>query len=155
MEQLHKLDNEGQKKNRASYVFRNVYFLTDFLEAHRKSGTMAPGLNDIPDYMHMLQHVYRSTNHSNPMQQVKCFQNPKEVAIVHNHLPLVCLGGNCSNYQVDPLVAHLQHYKPKAPPYAQQYANADVIDTTLWNYKEPLIKATKQAMYDLGFLKTI
>ena len=155
MEQLHKLDNEGQKKNTASYVFRNVYFLTDFLEAHRKSGTMAPGLNDIPDYMHMLQHVYRSTNHSNPMQYVKCFQNPKEVAIVHNHHPLVCLGGNCLNYPVDPLVAHLQHYKTHAPSYAKQYANANVIDTTLWNYKEPLIKATKQVMYDLGFLKTI
>ena len=65
--------------SRSSYNFRNVYFMDEMLEANR--GDEAPGggfFPDIPQYLHMLQHVYRSANYTKPGQYVKCFHDPGE-----------------------------------------------------------------------------
>ena len=72
-----------QNKTWASWRFRNVFFMNEMLEAH---------IEDIPEYLHMLQHVYRSANYSKPGHRIKCFHNPEEVLILHNHYPLACLG---------------------------------------------------------------
>lgn len=68
-----------QEKNytRASYNFRNVYFLDDqgSDEPDKHTGHEA----GIPSYLHMLQHVYRSQNYTKPGQYVKCFHNTERV----------------------------------------------------------------------------
>ncbi len=53
--------------------------MDEMLEANR--GEEAPGggfFPDIPQYLHMLQHVYRSANYTKPGQYVKCFHDPGE-----------------------------------------------------------------------------
>ena len=68
-----------QEKNytRASYNFRNVYFLDDQgSDEPAKHTGHEPG---IPSYLHMLQHVYRSQNYTKPGQYVKCFHNTERV----------------------------------------------------------------------------
>ena len=44
-----------KNESRASYNFRNVYFMDEMLRANEPSGFF----KDIPPYLHMLQHVYR------------------------------------------------------------------------------------------------
>lgn len=71
---------------RASYNFRNVYFLDD--QGGDDVVTGHTGHEDgIPSYLHMLQHVYRSQNYTKPGQYVKCFHNTERVVSVFS-LPI-------------------------------------------------------------------
>jgi hypothetical protein len=55
--------------SRASYNFRNVYFMDGMLEAELQSSPETSDLlSGIPPYMHMLRHVYRSANYTKPGQ---------------------------------------------------------------------------------------
>ena len=65
MEQL--LTESGDK---SSWVFRNVYFFDDMLE--KAEGGLLP---DIPHYLHMMQHVYRSDQHTPPGHYIKARLN--------------------------------------------------------------------------------
>ena len=96
----------AKNETRASWNFRNVYFMDEMLEQNQPDG-----FSHIPAYLHMFQHVYRSANYTKPGQYVKCFHNPEKVLILHNHFPLGCLGGACSTFPVDTELAHLQHYR--------------------------------------------
>jgi len=44
-----------KNETRASYNFRNVYFMDEMLREHKPEGYF----KDIPPYLHMMQHVYR------------------------------------------------------------------------------------------------
>ena len=109
--------------------------------------------------MHMTRHIYRSANHTKPRQYVKCFHDPEKVLILHNHFPMGCLGGVCGSYPVDPSVAHLQHYRSDCvnalkKSCEKDFKNESVVDTTIWKHKEHLIKATREVLDTLGFLKS-
>ena len=119
-----------KNETRASFNFRNVYFMDEMLLAHRGVGAHDEGqdgggsalsgqegpsnshlFKDIPPYLHMMQHVYRSENYTKPGQYVKCFHNTEKVLILHNHFPLGCLGGVCTSFPVPVNMAQLQHYR--------------------------------------------
>merc|ERR1719215_2156197 len=143
-----------KNENRASWNFRNVYFMDEMLDAHEHQH-----FKDIPEYLHMMQHVYRSANYTKPGQYVKCFHNPEKALILHNHFPLGCLGGICTSYPVDPSVAHLQHYRSDCVSTLKKscetvFKNFSVVDTTIWKLNEPLIKATTDTLNQLGFFRT-
>lgn len=156
MDHVVKLALKVKNETRASYNFRNVYFIDEMLEAHLQSGSAPAMLKDIPNYMHMARHVYRSANYTKPGQYVKCFHNPEKALILHNHFPLGCLGGICTSYPVHPEVAHLQHYRNDCvstlkKSCARDFKNASVIDTTIWRYKDQLVARTTETLYKLGF----
>ena len=158
MKQVKTLSYNIKKEERASYNFRNVYFLDEMLTAHENSGSLPYGFKDIPTYMHMARHIYRSANYTKPGQYVKCFHNPEKALILHNHFPLGCLGGICTSYPVDPSVAHLQHYRSDCVSILKKscekdFKNVSVVDTTIWKYNEPLIKASTETLQTLGFFK--
>ena len=141
-----------KNETRASFNFRNVYFMDEMLEAHQPNG----GFKDIPPYLHMMQHVYRSANYTKPGQYVKCFHNPEKVLILHNHFPLGCLGGVCTSYPVNTTMGHLQHYRADCvntlkKSCASVYKNVSVIDTTIWRYKAEMISRTTDSLTKLGF----
>jgi hypothetical protein len=94
MKKVKTLAYKIKNEERASYNFRNVYFLDEMLTAHEKASpeSLPLGLKDIPSYMHMARHIYRSANYTKPGQYVKCFHNPEKALILHNHFPLGCLG---------------------------------------------------------------
>ena len=74
-------------------------------------------------------------------------------------LVIGCLGGICTSYPVDPSVAHLQHYRSDCVSTLKKscekdFKNASVIDTTIWKFNEPLIKASTEALSTLGFFKS-
>lgn len=143
-----------KNETRASFNFRNVYFMDEMLEAHQPNG----GFKDVPPYLHMMQHVYRSANYTKPGQYVKCFHNPEKVLILHNHFPLGCLGGVCTSYPVSTSMGHLQHYRADCvntlkKSCASVYKNVSVIDTTIWRYKAEMISRTTESLSKLGFFK--
>ncbi|XP_058792872.1 uncharacterized protein LOC131665179 [Phymastichus coffea] len=139
-----KLRNE----TRASYNVRNVYFLDDFLHAHGS-------FKDIPKYMHMLQHVYRSKNFTKPNQYIKCFHNPERVVTLHNHFPLACLGAGCTSYPIDTEDAQLQHYRADCVKSLKktcvEYRENSLLDTTIWRYKDKLVSRVTSTLKTLGF----
>lgn len=137
-----------RNETRASYNVRNVYFLDDLLHSHGY-------FKDIPKYMHMLQHVYRSKNFTKPNQYIKCFHNPERVVTLHNHFPLACLGAGCTSYPIDTEDAQLQHYRADCvkslKKTCEQYRGNSVVDMTIWRYKDKLIERVTNTLKTLGF----
>ncbi|XP_063595892.1 uncharacterized protein LOC134772748 isoform X1 [Penaeus indicus] len=138
-----------KKDPRASYNVRNVYFMDTMRHTHG-------WFREIPHYMHMLQHVYRSRNYTKPGQYVKCFHDPGRVLTLHNHFPLSCLGGGCSSYAIDTEDAHLQHYRADCvttlkKSCSTEYKNHTILDTTIWRYREPLVGRVTDTLVRLGF----
>ena len=136
-------------KTRAFYKVQNTYFFNDLIYDHG-------WFKDIPHYMHMLQHVYRSKNFTKPNQYVKSFFNPETVLTLHNHYPLACLGGTCSSYSIETTDAQLQHYRDdcvlELKKSCADFRQDSVVDTTIWKFKEILIKWTIDTLKKLGFL---
>jgi len=140
-----------KNETRASWNFRNVYFMDEMLDAHEHQH-----FKDIPEYLHMMQHVYRSANYTKPGQYVKCFHNPEKALILHNHFPLGCLGGVCTSFPVDTGLAHLQHYRQDCvntlkKSCANDFKNNSVKDTSIWKVKETVISRTNEALQRMGF----
>eukprot|EP00092_Neocalanus_flemingeri_P026841 GFUD01029096.1.p1 GENE.GFUD01029096.1~~GFUD01029096.1.p1 ORF type:complete len:574 (-),score=135.79 GFUD01029096.1:85-1806(-) len=140
-----------KNETRASWNFRNVYFMDEMLDLHEPEH-----FKDIPPYLHMMQHVYRSANYTKPGQYVKCFHNPEKALILHNHFPLGCLGGVCTSYPVDTSLAHLQHYRQDCVSTLKKsckndFKSVSVKDTTIWRWKDAVIQRTTEALSKLGF----
>merc|ERR1712241_89105 len=140
-----------KNETRASWNYRNVYFMDEMLDAHEHQH-----FKDIPEYLHMMQHVYRSANYTKPGQYVKCFHNPEKALILHNHFPLGCLGGVCTSYPVDTGLAHLQHYRRDCvntlkKSCANDFKSNSVKDTSIWKVKDIVISRTNEALQKLGF----
>lgn len=156
MEDVVKASLKVKNETRASFNFRNVYFMDEMLTAHEPSGTF----KDVPPYMHMMQHVYRSANYTKPGQYVKCFHNPEKVLILHNHFPLGCLGGVCTSYPVSTDSAHLQHYRADCvgalkKSCAKEYKSFSMKDTTIWRWKDRIVARTTEALSKLGFFRSL
>jgi len=137
-----------KNETRASYNVRNVYFLDDLLHDHG-------WFKDMPRYMHMLQHVYRSKNFTKPNQYVKCFHNPERALTLHNHFPLACLSSGCTSYAIEVTDAQLQHYRADCvrtlKKTCDEYRQNSVIDTTIWKFKDALIGRVTDTLRTLGY----
>uniref|UniRef100_A0A0A9YC52 Glycosyltransferase family 92 protein n=2 Tax=Lygus hesperus TaxID=30085 RepID=A0A0A9YC52_LYGHE len=137
-----------KNETRASYNVRNVYFLDDLIHSHG-------WFKDIPQYMHMLQHVYRSKNYTKPNMYVKCFHNPERALILHNHFPLACLGSTCTTYPIETNDAQLQHYRADCVKTLKksctEFRQNSILDTTIWKFKDALVSRTTEALLSLGY----
>jgi hypothetical protein len=138
----------SKKYTPASYRVENVYFFDDLTEVHGRP-------KDIPRYMHMLQHVYRSKKFTKPGHYVKCFYDTETVLTLHNHFPLACLSGGCSSYSVETTDAQLQHYRADCVEELNKscadFHQNIVMDTTIWKFKENVITRTTDTLKELGF----
>ncbi|KAK4878544.1 hypothetical protein RN001_011050 [Aquatica leii] len=70
-----------------SYNARNVYVFTDLLFTHKR-------FNDVPEYMHILNHIRRDPKIEPPGYYIKSFHNTETVLSLHNHFPVYCLHGS-------------------------------------------------------------
>jgi len=154
MEEVIETSLKVKNETRASWNFRNVYFMDEMLDAHEHNH-----FKDIPEYLHIMQHVYRSANYTKPGQYVKCFHNPQKALILHNHFPLGCLGGVCTSYPVDTGLGHLQHYRQDCvntlkKSCANDFKSNSVKDTTIWKVKDEVMQRTNEALQKMGFFGT-
>lgn len=139
---------------RASFNFRNVYFLDDLQDGEEMRHIEHE--EGIPGYLHMLQHVYRSKNYTKPGWFVKCFHNVDRVVSLHNHFPMNCFG-QCTTYSVNTSLAHLQHYrKDCVDPLknsCKEFRRFTERDTSIWRYKDQMIRKTTETLFNLNFFK--
>lgn len=136
----------------SSYAARNVYFLDDMQTLHG----WAP---DVPPFMHMLQHVYRAANYTEPGSYIKAFHDPQWVLTLHNHYPLSCLSGSCRSMNVPEKEAHLQHYRKDCVPELRDvcpyYRSHTVREDAILRLKKPLLDAALLTLRRLGFLQDV
>ena len=98
MDEVLKVSLLEKNFTRASYNFRNVYFLDDIGSASSETSDTSMSSSSpsnhgehtghepgIPSFLHMLQHVYRSRNYTKPGQYVKCFHNTERVVSITFH----------------------------------------------------------------------
>lgn len=135
-------------KNYASFDVRNIYFWDNLKHDH-------DWLDDIPRYMYMLQHVYRTTNYTRAGYYVKCFHNTDRVLTLHNHFPFSCIKGSCQSFSINTTLAQLHHYRPDCvedlKKVCQEMKNNTIKDSNIWRFKEDLVKRTEKALDDIGF----
>ncbi|XP_059472474.1 uncharacterized protein LOC132194899 [Neocloeon triangulifer] len=135
----------------ASFIARNVHFMDDRKEYN-------DWFPDIPQYMHMLQHVLRNTKHVPPGEGIKAFHNTDLILSLHNHFARACIASDtfwCDYYDFDLKDAHLQHYcsgRNKEECMTTREGNL-TLDTSMWRYKNELIDAVRETLHKTGFLK--
>jgi len=149
---IHFLEEETANQTKSSYVFRNIYFLDEFLD---KKG-LDDELKAIPKELHTLRHIYRSVVYNPENGQAKSIHNTDLVKIVHNHEAMQCLS-TCNSHLVDPSTARLQHYRKEVGQIDQfdaevslQYNKDCVKDTSHWRFKDELITRVGQAIHDIN-----
>lgn len=146
---MEKIKSEHDETDKyASFSVRNVYFFDDLIHNHG-------WFENIPKYMHMMQHVNRVKNFTKKGYYVKCFHDTQKVLSLHNHYPFDCLDHKCKSYSVDTEDAQLQHYRrdcvAELKKACGQFKNDVVMDTTIWRYKENLIPNVLNSLTELGF----
>ncbi|KAK5640523.1 hypothetical protein RI129_011334 [Pyrocoelia pectoralis] len=149
MEQVLRKALKVNKEARTSYAVRNVYFLDNLLHDHG-------WFDEIPRYMHMLQHVYRAKNFTGPSAYIKCFHNTDKVLTLHNHYPRACLRGGCYSYSIDTTDAQLQHYRRDcvadvSKSECEDFKKNGILDTTIWKFKQPLMERVPMVLRNLGY----
>ncbi|XP_045603841.1 uncharacterized protein [Procambarus clarkii] len=149
LEQVEPRAMAADTHTRSSYCAPHVYFLDSMQEAHGHN------LN-IPPYLHMMQHVYRSAAYNLPRQFDKCFFNTECIVTVFNHHPMSCFD-HCNVLLMPVEHAQMNHYRKDCVfPIRSKcpfFKNQTVFDNRLWIYKKNLTKNVQDALLHLGFLE--
>merc|ERR1712112_18892 len=106
------LGSSSKDPKTISWHFRHVYFIDRMTEDHMKdltekseNGKNPPPVpyftSDIPEHLHMMNHVFRSANHLKGKDYTKSFIDPEKALIVFNHYPLSSLEGAWTSHEVD------------------------------------------------------
>ena len=93
--------------NFTSYSFYNYYYM-DSWDGDSKTGDNEIG--DVPDFFHMLRHIYRTSYHT-PFPLFKSLVKTREVKTLFSHFPTSCLKGSCHYRRIDPQIGYLAHYR--------------------------------------------
>lgn len=151
LEILENNDLLDTKKNSISSCFysRNTYFLDTFISNKTQS-------NEIPEYMHILRHIYRTQNFTKPKFFVKSFHNTENVLTLHNHFPLHCLNGACRSTEIPIHLGYLHHYREdcvsELKATCENLKKNTIRDDGVWRFKEELIKNVEKTLRELGIL---
>ena len=146
-----------RKKNKkvSSYIFPNTYFFDDLPIL---DPSIDKTIHEIPKTNHMLRHVYRSKR----VHLGKCFIRTKDVKIAGSHFAQACINGGCERYGSNKQglqyiseseVAYAAHYRSKCQDLwfsekscNEKFKKENVLDTTLWNFKDELISRTQEIL---------
>ena len=80
MDEVVKSSLKVKNETRASWNFRNVYFMDEMLDQNEPEH-----FPDIPPYLHRMQHVYRSANYTKPGQYVELpLTNKNQIVIARS-----------------------------------------------------------------------
>lgn len=150
VDRLKKSYFEAHNHHPDSLNFRNVYYLERYMSQEKYP-------EEIPDYMHMLRHIYRAKSVSSMHKYVKSILFLESVLTVHNHFPISCNNRLCLNYKVNPEEGLMQHYRKDCfdkLTSCENYRKEYIKDTSLWRYKDRLLPRVENTLKTLGFLDT-
>ena len=186
------LESSSKDPKTFNWNFRNVYFIDRMTEDYMKNlrdksenAKNPPPLpyftSDIPEHLHMMNHVFRSAKYSKgeerwhffwiifPSGYSKSFIDPEKALIVYNHRALLSLEGALTSHevmnssalwlnsdQVDLDVGQLQHYRSychiEVNDCEESYLRHTVKDTSVWTWKDAVIRKSGNVLHKLGFL---
>lgn len=127
----------------SSFSVSNVYFFDTFGEVADTT---------IPKFMHMLRHVYRSSNFTPPGFAMKSFFLTNNTLTVFNHYALCVLRSyQISNLPLSKKLVQLHHYRASCPPLMKAACKTNFMkyktkDTIIFKFKDLLIKKVEQVM---------
>ena len=93
--------------NTSSFLFRHALFMDKEEEEEEEDAVVK---EEIPEWFHMMNHVYRSVRYFPPGYNEKSFHSTERTQMVHNHYGLHCLGP-CRPHHVDTSLGQLNHYR--------------------------------------------
>ena len=135
-----------------AFLFQNAYFFNEVQKKVPKSL-----LRNIPKYLHIFTHLYRSRRHTMQHFFVKSFFNTETVFIAHNHTPLACLKfGRCKKFCAPLKYGQLQHYRKTCssgvPKFIcdKYFKRVTVIDDSILKYREPIVTRVICAIKETG-----
>jgi len=149
--------------NTIGWHFRHVYFLDGMtkhggvaLHDHGEEA-MTEILANIPEHLHMLNHIYRSANHAAGASQTKSFIDPEKASIVFSHWPTASLNGTNLNHEVSLSVGQLHHYRRNCDPEVYrdcegQFLRDTVRDTSVWKWKDEVTRKSLNVLNELGLI---
>jgi len=129
-----------------SFSFTNFYYLDDI-----GRGPPDKYQSDIPEHLHMMQHVYRA-NITN--RQWKSISNTQRVSYIDHHSS-GCLNTHCKNIAVNESVAEWQHYRKTChSPIAVEICNKNykqnlTLKAHIWKVKDPVIRNSQMVIKKL------
>lgn len=147
---INTLENDEKLKTASGFYTRNIYFLDQFLP----KGIVFP---DIPKFLHIMNHVYRTQEFTPPKHYVKTFHKTSEVLTLHNHLPLQCVTWICRLREIDPKLAQLQHYRAECARglkagSCEELKRSTVMDSGVWRFRDVVVDRAVGVLTDLGYL---
>lgn len=135
----------------ASYNIPQAHFL-DKLE-----GGLGLSFQDIPDFMHILQRVYRTSDltSSNGDDYSKAFYDTERVISLNDRFPVHVHNYIQDTYFISNASAKVHSYSKDCVEgldnVCEEIRANPVEDRVVWNYKAILIDRTIQTLQDLGF----
>ncbi|CAF0925695.1 unnamed protein product [Didymodactylos carnosus] len=158
LEMIQEIQRNWLNKNETytSFSARNVYFLEHLKDENSTEIDQFNEQSDIPPYLHMLTHIYRSSHYTKSGAYVKTFFDTERLIALHNHFPLSCFR-RCRTHEINITLAHLQHYRKGCVKALQKSCQTEhrlnrIRDTTIWRYKNDLIQRTSLTLKKLNFL---
>ncbi len=146
---LNELDDPS--KNYTYFVFRNFYFMDDFLpRSEYESGHYD---QTVPEYLHMTRHLLRSAVPTGGLH--KSITKTSAGKTLYAHSPTSCLE-HCKSYRVNfDQEGYLAHYRKTCQGGVRdctKYTEQTVEDGTILRFKDALAARVKQTLRDLHFL---
>merc|ERR1719309_128624 len=128
--------------------------MDEMLDSHQVGG-----YPHIPPYLHIFQHVWRSSNFTQYGHYVKCLHNTDSIELLHNHYPMWCLGegGGCAIMPVDTSEGQLNHYRRDCVNTLQKtckelYKDHSELDDKVWRYKKPVMDRITKVLQKLNLI---
>ena len=137
-----------ESNNISTFVFRHALF-------QDKEGEKLEVNEDIPVWLHMMNHVYRSVKYFPPRYNVKSIHRTERTQVVFNHYALSCIG-QCKEHNVDPSLGRLQHYRRGCTTSitkedCRKYYEEKIKDTAVWRIKDQVIANSLTAQRNINY----
>ncbi|KAG5667358.1 hypothetical protein PVAND_015341 [Polypedilum vanderplanki] len=134
------------------YTAINQYFLLKNVHENET-------IKGIPKTMRFLSNIYRAANKTSKGSHLKTFMRTDRVMLVHNHLPIKCLKNEskfCKYFYIDDQDGFLAHYRDDCNDLECKESKLNPVkDTTLWKYKEEILRNFNKTIERLRNYKEI
>ncbi|KAG5667356.1 hypothetical protein PVAND_015339 [Polypedilum vanderplanki] len=133
--------SKSKNENFDAFPATNRYFLL-------KSSHQNETYDGIPKKLRFLSNIYRAFKATPNGGNAKTFMRMDRILAVHNHFPFSCIGPEkCKSFDVSLEDGHLAHYRTDCDnPECKESKLNPTKDTTLWKYKEEILKNVNETI---------
>lgn len=130
----------------STFSVPNAYFFDETLKNNALDNP------ETDSKLHMLRTLHRTKNITQPSLFIKGFHNASDVVTVHNHFPIECAHGKCTEVKIHEDIAKLAHYRScpvllgdKCHALIEDY----VKDDGILRFKHDLLRNIQKSVRDI------